>query len=384
MRCSTLVLVMIALVGCPVTSSAQDSPTAIDLEGLPIWTTAATPTLSIGEGDEPSHSLFRVWHVDVTAGGRLVATNAGSNEVRVFDADGGLVTTLGGPGRGPGEFQQLSAAWSLSEDTVVAWDDYLRRASLFSIEDGFLTTIRLTPELRGARMRAVSGPHRLVVVDSRYGGVGDGEVGQLDEHRFVYDTAGEQLDSLGLAGGATGAMRTMGEGMSMRPSLFDLSTHYAAAGPWLWVQTARHAGVTLQHLGTGELRAVRWRPGGRPVTDAARDAEIERALAGAAPEDRARGRRDLAGRPVPDVLPETAGVVADPSGQAWIHDLAPGADGQGSRWVVVDTTGAPIRRVHLPPRMTPMAVRDDTVFVVERDDYDVEYVRVYGIRQAGR
>ena len=98
------------------------------------WQFGTQPSLSIGsvtsgEADE----LFRVLDATLFADGRIVIANAGSGELRVFNADGSHSETWGRQGEGPGEFSSgpgTVAHWP--GDSIAAPGGY--RVSLFDMD----------------------------------------------------------------------------------------------------------------------------------------------------------------------------------------------------------------------------------------------------------
>lgn len=342
------------------------------------------PLLSIGQQGGPAYELYRVTDARWTNSGQILIANSGSSEIKVFDPEGVLVASLGRAGRGPGEFLQLSSVHPLPDGRLIAWDVGLRRASVFSILGGFENTILFDPSLAGGQLEGVTAAGFLVVTDQRYGGSGTGEFGRLEEHRFLYDPDGVRVDSLGTAPGIEGLLTSRGTGMEMRPSLFDFAANYAVTGDWLWVQTSRTAGVEIQSLLDQTTRTVRWREGRRPVTDQDVAAAVEHRLEARAisdPEQRRWHRSDLEGRPVPEFLPETTGLIGDiETNVAWVEDFADRRAPSGQRWLVVRSDGTISAEVRLPPGMEVLDVRGREVLVVERDAFDLEYVRKYRLR----
>lgn len=66
--------------------------------------------LEIGRsGRSPAHEFFRIRAAYRLGDGRLVVVDGGANEVRYFDGDGRHVSTSGGEGDGPGEFQDITS-----------------------------------------------------------------------------------------------------------------------------------------------------------------------------------------------------------------------------------------------------------------------------------
>ncbi len=67
------------------------------------WSIAAEPELVIGtfEGD-PEYQLFQVEGALRLPDGRIAIGNTGSGEIRIFDASGVFLRSLGRKGEGPG------------------------------------------------------------------------------------------------------------------------------------------------------------------------------------------------------------------------------------------------------------------------------------------
>ncbi|MDE0651039.1 MAG: hypothetical protein OXI12_11940, partial [Gammaproteobacteria bacterium] len=71
-------------------------------------TIAPEPILSIGAVEGPDELLFgRIVSVALDGAGNFIVADRQSGDIRIFDAAGIHLRTLGGPGEGPGEFQAL-------------------------------------------------------------------------------------------------------------------------------------------------------------------------------------------------------------------------------------------------------------------------------------
>jgi hypothetical protein len=86
------------------------------------WSIDATPSLTIGveEGD-PLLEFYQLSDVRQLGDGRIVAMNAGTNELRFFSADGSYLCSSGRQGAGPGDFENMSWLQLLSDDTIVVY-----------------------------------------------------------------------------------------------------------------------------------------------------------------------------------------------------------------------------------------------------------------------
>lgn len=98
---------------------------------------AENPILQIGviEGQE-EYQLFRVSDIKRLSDGGIVVANAGSRELRLYNADGRHRATVGGAGRGPSEFRYPSAIRALPGDTIEV-QDFMDRV-LFTADGEYL------------------------------------------------------------------------------------------------------------------------------------------------------------------------------------------------------------------------------------------------------
>jgi len=168
-----------------------------------MWT-LSEPTLQIGvvEGD-PNYELHEAISSVRLPDGRIVVSNAGSHEIRFYDADGQFLSKAGGRGGGPGEFRWLSRLYRFGADSMMALDNGANRLSVFDTDGNYahLATAdsitgdaefpldvwlhgqfwvdgALEPEVRGKVKRALS---RLTVSDTgpAYRFVRVGDTGEL-------------------------------------------------------------------------------------------------------------------------------------------------------------------------------------------------------------
>ena len=107
--------------------------------------------------DDAAFQFFHVVDAVRLPGGGLAVANAGTNEVRIFDARGGHVRTIGRRGDGPGEFRSLRWLTLRGPDSLVVGDDGLRRITIFDASGQVVrtaTTIRPSTETSRTAMAA--------------------------------------------------------------------------------------------------------------------------------------------------------------------------------------------------------------------------------------
>lgn len=112
------------------------------------WTVDATPVVSIGEdrGDEP-YLLSQVGGALRLSDGRIVLSNAGSGELRFFDAEGKYLASVGRQGQGPGEFGRATDMHILADSNEKLFvEDVGQRVHAFTPDGEYLETIMVDPE----------------------------------------------------------------------------------------------------------------------------------------------------------------------------------------------------------------------------------------------
>jgi hypothetical protein len=101
----------------------------------------------IGEvpGD-PAHELFRAREGTRQSNGDVAVGNSSNGEIRLFRQDGSHIRTVGSTGGGPGEFRGANAMRALQRvpgDTLIAWDIYAQRVSVFAPDGEFVRSFGL-------------------------------------------------------------------------------------------------------------------------------------------------------------------------------------------------------------------------------------------------
>jgi len=124
-RVPSAVLLILAAAACgPDDRGARDAsaPDPVELS------LSAEPVLSVGTVDgAPEDALFRVRGAERLSDGTLMIVNEGTSELRLYDAAGKHLRSIGREGEGPGEFGVLTSARVIRGDTIVTWE---ARASL--------------------------------------------------------------------------------------------------------------------------------------------------------------------------------------------------------------------------------------------------------------
>ena len=90
----------------------------------------------------------------------------------------------------------------------------------------------------------------------------------------------------------------------------------------------------------------------------------------------------LASDLAPATLPPFKSLELQEGGRVWMEAYDPGREADGpSRWIVADSAGRGglVGIVELPPGFEPYDIGADYVLGVWRDEFGIEYVRVYDL-----
>jgi hypothetical protein len=397
MRTALPCLAAALLSACGSADATRPAVTVTDSSGVRITTTAASdgayadvvarPTLSLGGADAERATLFfnvRGLHLDRR--GAVWVADRGTNEVRVFAADGTHQATAGRTGDGPGEFRQIRLLGPLAGDSIAVWDDASQRMSVFT-PDGTIartvvptgpadavlpTLVRVLPDgsFLGWRTR---------VFDAR--SLSPGQLLPATTELFTFDGAGTRLASQGSVGGPvwlwTGRMQV--------PIPFTIPAAYDVDDGGA-IHVAEGAEFRIRVLRDGRLTesyGVEREP--RPVTPAdvaAYRQFYEDNLADPATRRAYVGALEHAG--LPARLPAYARVLIAADGATWAQiyasdPLAP------ATWDVFGTDRAWLGQVTTPAGfvveqiVVRPAAAGSALLGVWRDPLGVEHVRVYSL-----
>jgi hypothetical protein len=354
------------------------------------WWRIEGPLLSIGgiDAEEP-YALYGLTDGLRLDDGRIVVSSSGSDDIRYFDANGDHLRTSGRTGDGPGEFQEPNLLIRGPADSLFVADARTRRISVHDPGGGFVRLYDVGETASVSRILGRFGDGSLLaapfdVANDLLESVSD-EIRRppLPLVRVVTGTA--VPDTLGQfpGGEAVVSMQTSGGqivAISVMKPAFGKSPTFAARGSEFYVG-GQDGDEILVHDTTGALvRIIRTGRAPERVTSAHLDAVWERRLAAVPEERRAQvsaARRD-ADTPEGDFVPAYGEIDTDTGGNLWVADFDDPTDPPG-RWTVYDPEGRVLARIVLPETFDLYDAGDDWVLGRERDDLEVEYVRLYRI-----
>lgn len=347
------------------------------------WIVADAPLLSIGalDGDDAYvfHEAFTALRL---SNGVIVVGDRGSRTLRLFDADGRHLRTVGRQGSGPGEFRSLSSVQRIAGDTLVVWDGGLRRVSTVDAAGEFVGEV--SAALLGnspiQMIRRLDDGRWLVSWEPSLSGAGGFGVHRRTAVVGVAATDLSPADTIGTWPGLEfSVVQTAGGGMSIGPSPWGRALALAPRGAEIIVANSKRMGYDVAG-NDGAIRASVRVPMDLRMTDAHRQELLAAALAQARDGDTEFARAWYGGDGVPQHRAAFRGVLVDTGGNVWLGPAgSPAVDPR--RWIVFDVGGRYLGVVVMPEGFTPSDVGDDWILGVTRDDLGVERVQLFALRR---
>lgn len=339
------------------------------------WELSRRPRFRSGwEDDEPTFELL--WYGAVRDDGSVVVADANGNSIYEFDPDGRLRYKLGGPGQGPGEFEHLEAVVLGGQDTIFGQDGFIGGLSTFAsgelVSDqrvgwGWIVGLSLLNTVARTEDGA------FVLTPGAFSPApGDWEWSSAPILRVSPDL--EIVDTLLVVDhflrrprGDRNPIRHLGTGGVSRSQIVYARTDQAE--------------VRWYDLSGELIQVARWDHSFREPT--ADDwAAYERATRSrGSPElNEERLNRMLADRrdDFKGVLPAFGRFLVDPAGNAWLADYT--YAGESARtYSILRSDGHWLGTIEIPSGTRVLAVGDEYLLGVQRDDWDIQAVVVYEI-----
>lgn len=349
------------------------------LTGAEPWRLVEELRIGVVEGEEP-YMFGQVVDVIPDVMGRIWVLDSQAWELRLFDAQGRFVRSVGGPGEGPGEFSLYVCGLSGPQGEI--WVGSRGMWQRFDTAGAFIGG-QIARVAVGCGVRTFTERETLVVADSRY----NAGTGDFDEYHVEHelDSAGrlvprDTFPALELAPAPTISWRaTTGHRTRTRAVPFTQRPR-SMLGPrgFLWAVEGSDYRVRRQTL-AGDTLLIMERPFEPvPVPDSARAREI----AELDPEGYAmEGSFDL--EDVPRAYPPIDLLTVATDGTLWVRrEVGPGRYGLD----VFAADGRYLGPVDPPPDFDRMGIHRITpthMYGTVRDELDVQYVVRLGIRKPG-
>ena len=349
------------------------------------WRIGPEPSVSIGEvAGEEAYLLHQANAGLVLPDGRIVIANAGSNEIRVFDASGIDEASWGRAGEGPGEFTALSGVARWPGDSIVAWGTRARTIAVFDSEGVLGRSFVLEADDRPAepRMALADGTVLGRSVDS--GATGPG----YRREQITYelrDADGNAVVSLGVHPGREAYLNMDGPFPLFGLLPFSRTTWEARWGDLIILSPDDEYEIRAHDRDTGALaRIVRRDYANRAPTrdevDEAIDAALENTnLTGEQLELTRDGYKAM---PLVESFPAFRTPLTDGLDHLWVREATlPGMDRPAPLWTVFDPEGRVLGFIETPDGLTILEIGADYILGRTTDDLGVESVQLWPLER---
>ena len=343
------------------------------------WQFSVQPSLSIGSVDSvEADQLFRVVDATRLPDGRIVIANTGSNELKVFNADGSHAGTWGRRGEGPGEFTSFSptavAPWP--GDSIAAPNPWGTRLSLFDRDGNHGRDVPLDASLLNVVDLLPGG----MIFTSGSGGMHQEMTGPSGLVRSRADWAVLAADgtlhaSLGVFPGSeywpiVGEDGTIAGG---RPHPFGRGTLGAVWGDLVAIGVQDSYEIKAFAAYGTLVRIVRRTGNLEQPTRADQDAYFAERFA-----DWPDFLNEVKDMPLVDSYPAFGEILSDLAGNLWVREYS--ASGAGDAvWAVFDPEGRIRGLVETPSGLEVFEIGEDYVLGLVEDELGVEYVQMYDL-----
>ena len=350
------------------------------------WRLASEPSVDIGvrEGTPP-YQLFDVVGAQRLEDGRIVIANAGSSELRFFDADGTHLVSVGGEGGGPGEFTGMMSLTTIPGDSMLVFDWSNQRVTYFDATGAMARAVRLEflPPMGGFPMIVEPFDDGSLLVGVRtYFSSGEYRTG-LSRDEIVYvraTTDGRLIDTLAIRPGGEMHFMTDGNGRILGDRPFGRYPQHAVYEGGFFAGSSDRYEIDYRRIDGRLDHSIRRVHTNMEVTDADVERYTQERFGNAADaRQRQISAMLLADDPFPEFFPAYRDIKVDTEGNLWVAEYRrPGDD--YPRWTVFDPTGRMLGEVATPLRFTIYHIGANFVLGTWRDDVDIEHVLLFELR----
>jgi hypothetical protein len=351
------------------------------------WRLSDEPALQIGVADgDTLYQMDRVRAALRLGDGRIVVANAGSQQLRWYDANGRHVASAGREGGGPGEFRGLFTLRRLPGDSVLAYDVGAFRLSWFDPAGRFVRSVPLQPVGQTPPRFVDRFGDGSLLLSSSVRTLGNSTESGTRRDTLLFLRAGPDgvpVDSLPPTPASEASFQFITEGgqirgMNILTLPFMRNVHTATAGDRYWQGITDAYELVLRRADGTPERIVRRTVEPVPVRGAYLDSLRRVQVADNGPE----AGKSLDQVQVPERLPAFERLLVDDDGNLWVQQTPwPGA--VPPRWDVFDGQGRMLGTVTMPAGFRATHISPDFVLGVWTDEDDVEYVRMHRLAKRG-
>lgn len=338
-----------------------------------VWIVESSPLIDLAEaGEGPDYEFFSATDATRLSDGSFVVADDGDDEIRIFSPEGIHSRTLGRAGDGPGEFQRLDQVIALPGDSILAYDFWQARITVFD------------PEGRTARIVTLDGAYRprpLIPLAS------GGYVGKSTDFTGFGDRAGlhrmlSPIVRVNQDGVASDTLSTIPGGESVvfgggdAWALWGKNSHLAVHGNDVYVGSADS--VEYQVLSPdGELQRLVRIPG-YDLTLSQHEVESEYAAFMPDPSNASPVLREIMDQqPDRSHRPAYSDIVIDVHANVWLKRFqGRHEESEPTVWFVFDLSGEWLGSVALPAQFDVFRIGSDWIVGKRPDELDVQHVQL--------
>lgn len=370
------------------------------IAALPEWGVIGEPVVELGSGDQVAEEFTSIRGAVRLADGNILLAEGGSNELRLFDAEGTYLATWARKGQGPGEFSGISFPMLGVGDSIFVVDAQPQRTAVFAPDGRFARQI-VHPRSAEAQTYLGLMGHlpggTLVMQSNNFGNAPTTLGGPITRDTFAVVSAREgnlALDTIALIPGpelfAVQFKEGEYEGIGQGSPAFGRSTYTA---------TSNALGRML--IGTNEANEVRVYEGtslrlmlrdmtpAQPVLEEhkvqyRKDQEANYARSAVSEAVKAQWRENAArNERFAETMPYYERLMFGTDGSIWV-EAKRRFDDEGRRYVVYGSDGRAVARAVFPDRVRPLQVGPDEMIGMWRDPDEVPHLRIWRVGPVGR
>lgn len=347
-----------------VPSTVTSTPRSIE------WKLGDVLTEIGGESAGEDYALYRVGPVRRYPDGTIILANM-QQELRVYDAAGVFVRSIGRRGDGPGEFRQLWTFYFDDADSIVAFNTYPTSLTVFGSDGGLGGTLSLTPQPTAV---ANVGGKIVGLVRGRMTATPDPHIWMTPRYVVTFGTDGQLRDTVAPAS----PIYWWGSLASYRGAPFRNGGGVAFGAATVYVASHEEYAIHEYDVGGHLVRSMFLDLPRRPVTRGVRDAWTRARMSRRRPERALEGLERFSSKdaPFPDSLPAISRVAVGRDGLLWVRRYW--AHGDTSKtWDAFSDHGVHLATLRIPASLRITEFGRDYVLAVAKDELDVESVRLY-------